>query len=262
MLDYSFSYGDLEIFLLILVRVASFIFICPFFGGNQTPNMVKIGFSLFLSIILYGAVPIVVPDYNTIVGYTVIVLKEVMVGFLIGYSVQICEMISAFAGTVADMQIGLSMVNIFDPNTNEQVTITGSLYSQIITMMLILTGMYQYIIKALVDTFTLIPVNGAVINTDRMLAAILEFMRDYIVIGFRICLPVFVITFITNIILGVLAKVSPQMNMFAVGIQIKIIIGLLIMFVTVTMLNDASNFIFLKMKELMEQFVYSMQSGG
>ena len=95
-----------------------------------------------------------------------------------------------------------------------------------------------------------------------MFAAILEFMRDYIVIGFRICLPVFVITFITNIILGVLAKVSPQMNMFAVGIQIKIIIGLLIMYATVTMLNDASNFIFIKMKELMEQFVYSMQSGG
>ena len=59
---------------------------------------------------------------------------------------------------------------------------------------------------------------------------------------------------------GVLAKVSPQMNMFAVGIQIKIIIGLLIMFITVTMLNDASNFVFINMKELMEHFVYSLQS--
>ncbi len=261
MLDYSFSYGDLEVFLLILVRVASFVFICPFFGGRQTPNMVKIGFSMLLSIMLYGAVPINPPDYNTVMGYTVIVLKEVMVGFLIGYAVQICEMIAAFAGTVADMQIGLSMVNIFDPNTNENVTITGSLYSQVLTMMLIVTGMYQYILRALVDTYTLIPVNGAVINTDRMLEAILIFLRDYIVIGFRICLPIFIITFITNVILGVLAKVSPQMNMFAVGIQIKIIVGLCIMFITVTMLNDASNFVFINMKELMEKFVYSMQSG-
>jgi flagellar biosynthetic protein FliR len=261
MLDYSFSYGDLEVFLLILVRVASFVFICPFFGGRQTPNMVKIGFSMLLSIMLYGAVPINPPDYNTVMGYTVIVLKEVMVGFLIGYAVQICEMIAAFAGTVADMQIGLSMVNIFDPSTNENVTITGSLYSQVLTMMLIVTGMYQYILRALVDTYTLIPVNGAVINTDRMLEAILIFLRDYIVIGFRICLPIFIITFITNVILGVLAKVSPQMNMFAVGIQIKIIVGLCIMFITVTMLNDASNFVFINMKELMEKYVYSMQSG-
>jgi flagellar biosynthetic protein FliR len=261
MLDYSFTYGDLEIFLLILVRVTSFIFICPFFGGRQTPNLLKIGYGILLAILLYGAVPYNPPQYNTIIGYTVIVLKEVMVGFLIGYAVQICELISAFAGTIVDMQIGLSMVNIFDPNTNEQVTITGSLYSQVLTIMLILSGMYQYILKALTDTFTLIPINGAVINPDRMLESILIFMRDYIVIGFRICLPIFIITFITNIILGVLAKVSPQMNMFAVGIQIKIVIGLLIMFITVTMLNDASNFVFINMKELMERFVYSMQSG-
>ncbi len=260
MLDYSFSYGDLEIFLLILVRVASFIFVCPFFGGRQTPNIVKIGFSLLLSIMLYGAVPYVAPDYNTIIGYTVIVLKEVMVGFLIGFSVQLCELIAAFAGTVVDMQIGLSMVNIFDPNTNEQVTITGSLYSQVLTIMLIITGMYRFILNALADTFKVIPINGAVINADRFLETIIGFMRDYVVIGFRICLPIFIITFITNMVLGILAKVSPQMNMFAVGIQIKIIIGLLIMFVTVSMLSDATNFIFINMKELMQNFVYSMQS--
>lgn len=260
MLDYSFSYGDLEIFLLILVRVTSFVFVAPFFGGRQSPNLVKIGFSLLFTILLYGAVPFNPPDYDTIAGYTVIVLKEVMAGFLIGFAVQICEMIAAFAGTVVDMQIGLSMVSIFDNNTNQQVTITGSLYSQYLTVVLILSGMYQYILRALADSFILIPINGSVINPDRLLASILGFMRDYIVIGFRICLPIFIITFITNVILGVLAKVSPQMNMFAVGIQIKIIIGLLIMFVTVSMLNDASNFVFINMKELMEEFVYSLQS--
>ncbi|WP_029232101.1 flagellar biosynthetic protein FliR [Butyrivibrio sp. VCB2006] len=260
MLDYNFSYGDLEVFLLIVVRVMSFIYVAPFFGGRQSPNLVKIGFGLLLSIMLYGAVPFEAPSYNTIIGYTVIVLKEVLAGLLIGYAVQICQLIASFAGTVVDMQIGLSMVNIFDPNTNEQVTITGSLYSQVLTMMLILTGMYQYILKALADTFYLIPINGAVINSDRLLASIIGFLRDYIVIGFRICLPIFIITFITNVILGVLAKVSPQMNMFAVGIQIKIIVGLLIMFITVTMLNDASNFVFINMKELMEDFVYSLQS--
>lgn len=261
MLNYTFDYGDLEIFLLIFVRVTAFIFVCPFFGGRQSPNLLKIGFSLLLTVLLYGAVPFYPPDYNTIVGYTVIVLKEVVAGFLIGYSVQLCQLIANFAGTIADMQIGLSMVNLFDPNTNEQVTITGTLYSQVLTMMLIITGMYQFILMALVDSFTLIPLNGIAIHPDRMLNAAVNFLRDYIVIGFRICLPIFIITFITNVILGILAKVSPQMNMFSVGIQIKIIIGLCIMFMTVTMLTDATNFIFINMKELMQDFVYSMQSG-
>lgn len=81
-----------------------------------------------------------------------------------------------------------------------------------------------------------------------MLQAILNFTKDYMVIGFRICLPIFIITFTTNVILGVLAKVSPQMNMFSVGIQIKIVIGLVIMFFTVAMMNQAVNFIFINTK--------------
>ncbi|MBE5823615.1 MAG: flagellar biosynthetic protein FliR [Butyrivibrio sp.] len=261
MIQHSFSYGDLEIYLLIVVRLMTFIYVCPFFGGRQTPNLVKIGYGLLISILLYGAVPYTPPDYNTVAGYTVIVLKEAMVGLLIGFAVTLCEQIAAFAGTVVDMQIGLSMVSMMDPATNQQVTITGSLYSQYLTMALIITGMYQYILKALVDSFTLVPINGAVINADRMLQTMLNFMKDYIVIGFRICLPIFIITFMTNVVLGVLAKVSPQMNMFSVGIQIKIIVGLMIMFITITMLSDASNFIFINMKEMMSDFVYSMQSG-
>lgn len=261
MIDYSFSYGDLEIYLLIVVRIMTFIYVCPFFGGTQTPNLVKIGYGLCISILLYGAVPFYPPEYNTVAGYAVIVLKEAMVGLLVGFSVTLCQQIAAFAGSVVDMQIGLSMVSMMDPATNQQVTITGSLYSQYLTMALIVTGMYQYILRALVDTFTLIPINGAVINSDRMLEVMIDFMKDYIVIGFRICLPIFIITFMTNVILGVLAKVSPQMNMFSVGVQIKIIVGLVIMFITVTMLTDASNFIMINSKEMIRKFVETMQSG-
>jgi flagellar biosynthetic protein FliR len=261
MINHTFSYGDLEVYLLIVVRIMSFIFVCPFFGGRQTPGMVKIGYGMLLSVLLYGAVPFYPPDYNTVAGYTVIVLKEAMVGLLIGLAVTLCQQITAFAGSVVDMQIGLSMVSMMDPATDQQVTITGSLYSQYLTIALIITGMYQYILRALVDSFTMIPINGAVIHADRMLNVMLAFMKDYIVIGFRICLPIFIITFVTNVVLGVLAKVSPQMNMFSVGIQIKIVVGLVIMFITVTMLSDASNFVYINMKEMIQQFVYSMQSG-
>ncbi|SFP46240.1 flagellar biosynthetic protein FliR [Butyrivibrio proteoclasticus] len=260
MIDYSFSYGDLEIFLLVVVRVTSFIFVCPFFGGRQTPNLVKIGFGILLSILIYGAVPFNPPDYVTTIEYTIIVLKEVMAGFLLGYAVQLSTLIVNFAGMIVDMQIGLSMVNLFDPNTNEQSTITGTFYAQVLTIMLIISGMYHFILKALADSFSLIPINGIVINSDRMLNAVVAFLRDYIVIGFRIALPIFIITFITNVVLGILAKVSPQMNMFSVGIQIKIVIGLAIMLITVTMLDNAANFIYVNIKELMNEFVYSMQS--
>ncbi len=83
-------------------------------------------------------------------------------------------------------------------------------------------------------------------------------MTDFVVIGFRICLPVFVVMILLNAILGVLAKVSPQLNMFAVGIQLKILVGIGVLFLTMTMLPDAAGFVFDQMKKVMVSFVEAM----
>ena len=75
------------------------------------------------------------------------------------------------------------------------------------------------------------------------------------VIGFRICLPVFLITFMLNVILGILARVAPQMNMFAVGMQLKLIVGLSMMYLTSSLLYNASDFIFVNMKLMITEFI-------
>ena len=118
--------------------------------------------------------------------------------------------------------------------------------------------MYEYLIKALMDTFTLIPVNGAVFHTELLIDALIRFMSDYIIIGFRICLPIFCVILLLNCVLGILAKIAPQMNMFSVGIQLKVLTGLSIMFLTVRMLPGAADFIFREMKELINVFVGGM----
>lgn len=258
MIDYTFTYGDLEIFLLIFVRILAFIYICPFFNNNNVPGRVKIGFGLFITILMYGYVPVTTLEYNTVLGYAMIIIKEMVTGFLLGYGAQLCSLITAFAGNLVDMQTGLSMATIFDVNTRENVTITGAIYQQVLFVMLIISGMYRYLLRALADSFQLIPLNGAVFRMDSLMESMLDFMGGYLVIGFRICLPVFVVTFIINVILGVLAKVSPQLNMFAVGMQIKVLVGLMILFITATMMYTASDFIFVNMKELITGFANSM----
>ena len=259
MIDYSFSYGDLEYFLLILMRVASFIAVAPVFGTQGVPPIrVKLSIALFLSILLYGMVPMVPLQYETVLGYAIIVLKEVAVGLFLGLSAQIVTTITAFAGNLVDMQVGLSMVSLFDPVSRNQVTVSGVLYQYTLLGMMLVSGMYRFILSALTDSFTLIPVNGAVFHTDALLASVMTYFRNYIVIGFRICLPVFIVTFVINIVLGVLAKASPQMNMFAVGIQIKMLVGLGVMYLTCIMLGNASNFVFRYMREMLIDFTRSM----
>ncbi|MCM1385853.1 MAG: flagellar biosynthetic protein FliR [Bacillus sp. (in: Bacteria)] len=258
MIDISFSYADLEYFLLILVRVSVFVYVAPFFSMNNTPHMVRIGFAVFLSYLLFFYVDHNEVVYSTVLGYAIIVVKEAMVGLLIGWGAQICMTVAAFAGSVADMEVGLSMVSLMDPLTRETATFSGVFYQYMFTLMLIISGMYQYLLQALIDTFTLIPISGAVFHSDSLMQSMIRFMGDYIVIGFRICLPIFCVMLILNCTLGILAKVSPQMNMFAVGIQMKVLIGLSIMFLTVRMLPGAADFIFREMKTMITAFVEGM----
>ncbi len=259
MIDYIFSYADLEYFLLILTRITSFIFIAPFFSMGNTPRRVRIGLGFFVSLLVFGSVtPHEVIVYDTILEYTIIVAKELLTGLLIGFGANLCTSIVSFAGHIMDMEIGLSMVTLMDPTTKESSSISGILYQYMITLMLIISGMYRYLLKALVETYQLIPVNGAVFKMDSLMLSMLRFMRDYIIIGFRICLPVFAVMIMLNAILGILAKVSPQLNMFAVGIQIKILVGLSVIFLTVGMMPGASDFIFTQMKTIIVSFIEGM----
>ena len=259
MLDFSFSIYDLEYFLLILTRVSCFVFIAPFFSMNNTPARVRIGISIFTSVLLYQTLtPAPAVLYDTVLEYALIVIKEAIVGLLVGFGANMCTSIVNFAGSISDMETGLSMATLMDPATRQQTSITGVIYQNVLMLMLIASGMYRYLFSALADTFSLIPVNGAVFHSDRLLEAMIRFMSEYIIIGFRICLPVFCIMLLLNATLGVMTKVSPQLNMFSVGMQIKVLVGLCTLFFTCSMLGSAVDLVFRQMQNVMDVFVDAM----
>ena len=259
MVDLAFSMYDLEYFLLILVRVVGFIAAAPFYGMTNTPARVKVGLSVFVSILLYYTLtPAPAVEYDTVFGYAAVVLKEAITGLLLGFVVNICSSIINFAGAIIDMEVGFSMVTLMDPATKEMSSVSSNFYQYMVMLLLVVTGMYQYILKAFVESYTLIPVNGAILNSEALLGTMIQFMGDSIILGFRICLPVFATMLLLNAVLGILAKVSPQLNMFAVGLQLKVLVGLSIMFFTVSMLPGAADFIFTEMKTMMVSVVEGM----
>lgn len=259
MINYTFSLDTFEYFLMILVRVATFVYIAPFFGMTNTPNRVKVGFSAFVAIILFQVLqPKEALEYSGVIEFAIIVLKEGITGLLIGFAANICNSIIVFSGKVIDMEIGLAMANMYDPTTRTQSGLTGTMYNYFIMMLLIVTDMHHYILRALIDTYQIIPINGAVFDWQHLLGSMTMFMTDLMVIGFRIVLPVFACSMILSCILGIMAKVAPQMNMFAVGMQIKILLGLGIMFLTIVLLPSISNFIFTEMKRMIISVIEGM----
>lgn len=93
---------------------------------------------------------------------------------------------------------------------------------------------------------------------DNMLSTMTKYMGDMFVIGFRIFLPVFACMMIMNCILGIMAKVAPQMNMFSVGIQLKIIAGFIVLFLIVYLIPNIANFIITEIKTMVVSIIDGM----
>lgn len=257
MIEVTFNQNTIEYILIILVRVSSFVFIAPFFSHTSFPARVKVSFSILLTVLLFYSMPVVELQYGTVLEYSIIIIKESVVGLLIGFSAYICSSIIHFSGKIIDMEIGLSMSQVFDPTTRIQTGLTGSLYSYLLMLFMIVSNMHIFLINALIDSYTLIPISGLKLGLS-MYNTIIGFITDYFIIGFRIVLPVFAAILLLNCILGIMAKVAPQMNMFAVGMQLKVIVGLLVIFMTVSLLPILSNFIYSQMRTMVTEIMRGM----
>lgn len=247
---------DFEAFLLILMRITSFMVAAPFFNTSNTPMRFKLGLGIFLSILIQMAMPLTVPAYSNAIEYAFLIIKESVAGILIGFSANISISAIQFTGRMIDMEIGMSMATIFDPTTRTQASLTGGLYNYLILMMLVVTDMHHFLLRALVDSFQVIPIGGIYMadTHDR----VLEFFSSYFSIGFRLVLPVFAATLIISIILGILSKVAPQMNMMAVGMQIKVLAGLGIIFLTAGLLPSMADYIFENMQSMVISIIKGM----
>ena len=197
-------------------------------------------------------------SYQGVFGFSIIVLKETAVGMILGFMCNLCFYIINFAGQLIDMELGLSMANMFDPATNVQVTVTGNIYNYFVMLMLVVTNMHYYIIRAIFDSFSYFNVGKAVFRTS-LKEIMVDFVANYFLIAVRIVLPIFCCMLIINVVLGVLAKAAPQMNMFVVGIQIKVLVGLILLLILVQTIPSVSDFIFSEMRDVITQVIHGFQ---
>ncbi len=258
MFSADFTLENFEYFLLILTRISMFVVVAPFFNTSNTPARVKIGFSALVSLLLYFVVDFSALNYSTVVGYAFLVSKEALTGLILGFATNCCNYIILLAGNMIDMNIGLSMAQEYDPTLRTETTITGTLYNNFIMMLLVVSGMHRYIFRAFCDSFNLIPLGGTIFKWDSLFKSSMIFMSDIFVIAFRIILPVFAVIMVLNAILGIMVKVAPQIHMFSVGAQLKIIVGFFVLFLTVFLLPNIASFIFVEMKKMFALYLQGL----
>jgi flagellar biosynthetic protein FliR len=176
--------------------------------------------------------------YTTLVAYIVLMAKEFLVGLMLGFIAFILISALYIAGQLIDMRIGFGMVNVFDPVSNIQIPITADFYIILATMFMLVTDGHHLIILTLAQSYQVLPIGKMILSTN----LIEQFIRMLIVIfeiGFKIAAPVTVAILVTDMALGIISKSIPQMNVFMLGMPIKVLLGLVVVFLTLASFHGA-----------------------
>ncbi|MGN0506768.1 MAG: flagellar biosynthetic protein FliR [Lachnospiraceae bacterium] len=246
----TFTVEHLEFYLAVVARVAGFVYTAPFYGITSIPQRAKALLSMAVSLVIYFVLPYEQLEYAGVIGYAGIVISEAIAGMILGLFANLACLILQFAGQLADMEIGFSMATTMDPSSRMQVTVTSNLLTYAVLLTMVATNLHLYILRAVIDSFTLIPL-GKVSLSPLLYEGYLGFLLDYMVLAFRIILPVFAALLVVNSVLAILAKASPQLNMFVVGFQLKIFVGLSVLTLMMLILPGISDIIFEKMMEML-----------
>lgn len=256
LLNDPFTY--LDVFLLIFVRMISFFIAVPLFGISTIPKTAKIAMAFFMAVIIINLYPMEIEVTSaSVVPYAILVAKEFIVGWLIGFGAYLAFSIVTLAGQLIDYQIGFSMVNVFDPLSQIQITITGNLYYYLLLLMMLATNTHFFLIKALTESFKWIPLGQAVFR-PKLYTSVLSFFTEYFVIALKIAAPMIGVMLIINVVLGILARTAPQMNMFVVGLPLKLMVGLVVILITLSVFPNVSEWIFDKMLYFIDLIIKGM----
>jgi len=235
-----------DIFLLVFVRIVAFILIAPAFSGNNINNLSKLAFAASSALLVAssGIVSSAV-SVNSAPGFVFLLLQEFLTGFITGFIVYLAFSIVFFSGQLIDFQIGFAMVNVFDPITQIQVPIVGNLFFLTLLAMLVQSGGINALLSALFHSYEILPIGGAVILNNRALMQIfLDLMGSFMVLAIQTALPIMGTIMIIDVSLGLLVKAVPQMNVFVVGMPIKLLVGLVMLFILTPILSHIYNSIF------------------
>ncbi|NLK45015.1 MAG: flagellar type III secretion system protein FliR, partial [Tissierellia bacterium] len=159
-------------------------------------------------------------------------------------------------GQIIDMKIGFGMANVIDPQNRVQIPLMGNFYYIFSFILLLGINGHHRIILALKDSYNYIPING--FNyTESTMTLIIDTLAKAFEIGLKLSMPIVVIVFLADIILGILSKTIPQLNVFVVGMPFKILIGLLLILVGIPIFFNSMDGIFDQIINSIYKFIKS-----
>lgn len=243
-------------FLLIFVRVTSFFLMMPLFSYKTIPSSHKVGLGFFLAVIMFSAIG--APEIPIDGTYFILIIKEALVGLVIGFISALMMSAIQIAGGFIDFQMGFAIANVIDPQTGAQSPLMGQYLYTVALLFLLTVNGHHLLIDGIFYSYNFVPIDQAMIdfgNQDIAEFIILSFNKMFI-IAFQMSLPVVGSLFLVDIALGIVARTVPQLNIFVVGMPVKIGVSFLVLIavmgVLMMVISDLFSTTLATMRGLME----------
>ncbi|WP_410769242.1 flagellar biosynthetic protein FliR [Fontibacillus sp. BL9] len=225
----------ISVFMLIFCRMTAFFVVAPVFSSRGVPTSFKIGMSAMVALLILMIQGINQPVPQDL-GYVLLIIREVLIGLLMGYVAYLIFSAILTAGSFIDIQIGFGMANVLDPMTGASAPVLGNFKYIIATLVFLSINGHHYLLDAVIRSYNWMPLSNDVFQRIYQ-GSVSEFLvrtfSQSFTLAFQMAAPLVVALFLTDVALGFLARTAPQFNVFVIGIPLKIIVGLVVLLLLV-----------------------------
>ena len=226
-----------DIFLFITVRMLGFTVFSPIFGRRNIPPTVRgaIAFMLAVFTLLVirsdpelDALQTQTLELESMLMFGILIVKEFAFGYLISLVMNLFFSVIVIGGEIMDMQMGLGMSKMYDPASNIQMPLTGNFYNIAFMILFFMTNSHITLTGILFASFELSPVGVIAFNAETGIY-LMKILEEIFVLSLKLAFPVVAAELISEAGIGILMRAVPQINIFVVGLQLKIFAGLAVM---------------------------------
>jgi flagellar biosynthesis protein FliR len=225
MTSFHFSVSDVLRFAVVMMRVSGIMLFAPFFNSQTIPAQIRMIFALVATIALTPMLPMKALPASFQFGDIVpLFFSEVLFGIILGLAASFIFAGIQFAGQVISLQLGFSLINLIDPQSNVESPVFSFLQNYIALLLFLLMNGHHWFLLAINESFQSLPAGGIQLHAA-MVNEIIRLSVQIFSIGLRIAGPVMVVSVMTDIVMAVISRAAPQVNIIIVGMPLKILVG-------------------------------------
>ncbi len=217
------------LFILVMGRMGGIFFVIPLFGGKVVPMRIKAAVVLAMTLLLF---PMLAGRSSQLPGdlpsLFIIVLSELLIGLALGLLANVVFAAVEFCGQLLGMQIGFGMATIFDPTFQTQQTPVSGFQNLLAMLIFLSFGIHHFFLSALVESYHSIPIGGGRLNGE-LVSFVISSTAGVFTLAVKLAAPVMAALMASSIVLGIMARSFPQMNVFMLSMPMNIGIGLIIL---------------------------------